>query len=199
MSERQEADELVEGALTDASVLQSTIEELSGPSRRSRQNAAQIIAAVAKRDAQLVLPFADDLIDVLNRPEAQTRWECLDALTCLVDIGSRSCDKALAGAEASLFDEDNGPVRLAAMRFLCKLGATTESRSEKIWPLINEGIQCYHGDLEFQDMLVAVIGFSEGKLSAAVKKSLAERMEFDAANSKGALKNRAQQIIGNVS
>ena len=48
-------------------------------------------------------------------------------------------------------------------------------------------------------MLVAVIGFSEGKLSAAVKKSLAERMEFDAANSKGALKSRAQQIIDNVS
>ena len=70
-------------------------------------------------------------------------------------------------------------MRLAAMRFLCKLGATTEKRSEKVWPLIDEGIQCYHGDLEFQDMLLAVIDFSQGKLDGSVKSALADRMRFD--------------------
>ena len=89
-------------------------------------------------------------------------------------------------------------MRLAAMRFLCKLGATTENRSERVWPLIDEAIQCYHGDLEFQDMLVSVIDFSAGKLAPSVKKELGARMAVDASNGKGPLKRRAQQIIDNV-
>lgn len=84
------------------------------------------------------------------------------------------------------------------MRFLCKLGATTENRSEKIWPLLDEAIQCYHGDFEYQDMLVAIISFSEGKLSPAVKEGLRARVTFDAEHGKGALKRRSQQIIDNL-
>lgn len=146
----------------------------------------------------MLVPHGSAFVDALNRPEAQTRWECLDILTALVDCDSRTCDKAVPGAEAALFDEESGPVRLAAMRFLCKLGATTENRSEKVWPLIDEAIQCWHGDLEFQDMLVAVVDFSAGKLALQVKEELRDRMKFDAENGKGALKRRAQQIVENV-
>ena len=35
-----------------------------------------------------------------------------------------------------------------------------------MWPLIDEGIQCYHGDLEFNEMLTAITDFSKGKLAA---------------------------------
>lgn len=170
-------------------------ENLEGPSRRMRQLSASAIAAIAREKPELVVERAGALVDALNRPEAQTRWECLDALTELVAVDSRACDKAILGAESALFDEESGPARLAAMRFLCRLGATTENRSEKVWPLIDEAIQCYHGDFEFQDMLVAVTGFSEGKLSSSVKEALIERMAFDASNGKGALKRRAAQIV----
>lgn len=179
--------------------LEDLVGVLSSGSRRERQQAAQIIALIAKGDAELIIPYANDLVEALNHPEAHTRWEILDALTTLVPLGSRACDKAVPGAETALFDEDSGPLRLAAMRFLCKLGATTENRSEKVWPLIDEGIQCYHGDLEFQDMLVAVVDFSSGKLSASVKEQLGARMKFDASNGKGTLKRRASQIVENVS
>lgn len=172
---------------------------LSSGTRRERQQAAQVISLIGKAKADLLSPYVGELIGALDRPEAQTRWEILDALTELVPYESRLCDKALVGAETALFDEDSGLLRLAAMRFMCKLGATTENRSEKVWPLIDEAIQCYHGDLEFQDMLLAVIDFSNGKLSETVKKELAARMKFDASNSKGALKKRAAQIIENVS
>ena len=73
----------------------------------------------------------------------------------------------MPGAETALFDEKNGPVRLAAMRFMCKLAGTTEARSERIWPFIDEGIQCYHGDLEYQDMLGAVV-YGANKKTALV-------------------------------
>ena len=56
----------------------------------------------------------------------------------------------------------------------------------------------YHGDLEFNDMLTAVIDFSKGKLADEVKASLADRMSFDAENAKGALQRRAQQVIDNL-
>lgn len=189
---------IAEQALNSQSILEENISYLSGASRRARQNAAAVLAQVSRLNPELLVPFVDEFVDALNRPEAQTRWEALDVLTALVPYDSRGCDKALSGAETALFDEDNGLLRLAAVRFLCKLGATTENRSEKIWPLLDEAIQCYHGDYEYQDMLNAIISFSEGTLSQAVKDGLKERVTFDAENSKGALQRRSQLIIDNL-
>ncbi|MDO4182337.1 MAG: hypothetical protein Q4E12_01840 [Coriobacteriia bacterium] len=183
----------------DEKSLDELAQDLSSSSRRDRQHAAAAIARISKTDPESLVPYGKDILDALNRKEARTRWECLDALTNLVDVDSKLCDKAINDAEPSLFDESNGPARLAAMRFFCRLGATTEKRSAKVWPLINEAIQCYHGDVEFQDMLVAVIDFSAGTLDAEVKAGLAERMSFDAVNGKGLLQKRAVQIVENVS
>ncbi len=198
-SETPEDKKKVEEALKKPAKLQELVDALSDGSRRGRQQAAKVLAGVAAVDPEALVPHAAALVDALERPEAQTRWECLDALAQIVPFDSRVCDKAIPGAETALFDEDSGPLRLAAVRFLCKLGATTEKRSEKVWPLLDEGIQCYHGDLEFQDMLLAVIDFSQGKLDGGVKTALADRMRFDAENGRGMLKRRATQIIENVS
>ena len=187
----------VEEAIANPAALNELIEALSGGSRRGRQQAAKVIAAVAAANSEILVPHAAALVDALERPEAQTRWECLDTLAQLVPLDGRTCEKVVPGAETALFDEDSGPLRLAAMRFLCRLGATTEKRSEKVWPLIDEGIQCWHGDLEFQDMLIAIIDFSQGKLAPEVKAALADRMRFDATNGRGMLKKRAIQIVEN--
>ena len=192
-SETPEDKQQIENAQKDPQVINGLTEALAGGSRRDRQQAARIIAGVAKNCPDLLVPHAAALVDALERPEAQTRWECLDALAQLVPLDGRACEKA----ESALFDEDSGPLRLAAMRFLCRLGATTEKRSEKVWSLIDEGIQCCHGDLEFQDMLIAVIDFSQGKLAPEVKTALADRMRFDATNGRGMLKKRAIQIVEN--
>lgn len=191
----QEIEEQAQQALEDPKALAALMEGLQTSSRRERQNAATALAAVAKAKPELLADHANDFVDALNRPEAQTRWESLDVLSCLVELESRTCDKAIPGAETALFDEDNGFVRLAALRFLAKLGATTENRSEKVWPLLDEAIQCYHGDYEFPDMLNAINEFAGGKLSENVRAELIDRMTFDATNGKGSLKRRAQQII----
>ncbi|MDR0514569.1 MAG: hypothetical protein LBG81_05340 [Coriobacteriaceae bacterium] len=199
-SEKQDdVRECAERALNDEGLLLELIDNLSGASRRLRQTSATALALVAKEKPDLLAGHVGAFVDALNRPEAQTRWECLDILTTMVDKDSRTCDKAAIGAETALFDEESGPLRLAAMRFLCKLGATTENRSERLWPYIDEGIQCCHGDLEFPEMLTAVFDFAGGKLSKPVRKALAARMGFDAENSKGSLKRRAQQIIERAS
>ena len=187
----------IDEAVVSPEVLDALIAALSDGSRRGRQQAAKIIAGVARENPVSLEPHVGALVDALERPEAQTRWECLDALAHLVPLDARGCEKAIPGAETALFDEDSGPLRLAAMRFLCRLGATTANRSERVWSLIDEGIQCWHGDLEFQDMLIAVIDFSQGKLAPEVKTALAERMRFDAANGRGMLKKRATQIVEN--
>ena len=171
---------------------------LESGSRRERQHAASAICAIAKQNPETLVEHIDAFIDALNRPEAQTRWELLEALTILVDYDSKACAKAVPEAEGSLFDEESGPVRLGAMRYLCKLGGTTANRSDKVWPLIDEAIQCYHGDLEFNDMLIALIDLSNGKLSDDVKKAFLDRMSFDAQNSKGTLGKRARTIVDNL-
>lgn len=199
MSEKSDnIKELAAEAVANPEKIAEYVENLSGSSRRSRQDSASVLAQVSKTAPELLSSHTDALVDALNRPEAQTRWESLDALYAIVPLESRSCDKAIAGAETALFDEDNGMVRLAALRFLCRLGSTTENRSEKIWPLLDEAIQCYHGDYEYQDMLNALIQFSQGKLSAEVKQGLSERVAFDASNGKGALQRRSQQIVENL-
>ena len=193
MSEKtDEMRELAAECAADGKVLAETVEQLEGSSRRNRQRAASVLCALAKTNPSLLAPYIPDLVDALSRPEIQTRWECLEALARLVSEDSRACDKAIEGAEMALFDEGNDLLHLAAMRFLCALGATTEKRCEKVWPLIDEGMQCYHGDPAFQDMMVAIIDFSKGKISNEAKAGLKERVAFDASNGKGVLKVRAK-------
>lgn len=183
-------------AIADADILAALVESLSGSERRIRQFSAAALGVVAESDAELLKPYSKELADALHRPEAQTRWEILAVLTRLVEVDARSIDRALDGAEASLHDEDSGVVRLAAFRLLCAYGATTEHRAERIWPLIDEAIQCYHGDAEFPSMLASVIHLvSSGKAPAEVRKAAADRMRFDAQGAKGLLKRRAGEIV----
>ncbi|MDR3053570.1 MAG: hypothetical protein LBU48_06895 [Coriobacteriales bacterium] len=182
-------------ALQDTVILEALIENLSTDVRRIRQFSAAAIGVVSESNPGTLVPYIPQVADALHRPEAQTRWECLDVLTRVVALDPDATDEALSGAESSLYDEESGPARLAAVRFLCTYGALDAARATRIWPLLDEAIQCYHGDPEFSDMLVSVIAFSGGKIGKDVKKSLASRMDFDAKNAKGALKRRAAQIV----
>ena len=173
-------------------------ENLSGSSRRARQDASATLADVAKETPEVLVEFIPDFIDALNRPESQTRWECLDILTCLVPHDDAACAGALSGAELALFDEENTMVRLWAMIFLCEWGKVSQKNSVQAWPLIEEAVKCYHGDMEFQDMLTAVLGFSQGDLAPEVKKGLAAAFAFDAENARGVLQRKALRIIENV-
>ena len=172
---------------------------LESSTRRFRQNAAKTMLRIAQEDPDALKPYLPQVVDALNRPEAQTRWECLDILTLLVPVDSRTCEKALDGAETALFDEENGALRLSAMRFLCKFGATTELRSKRVWPLIDEGVQCCHGDYEYPRMLQAIVDFSAGKLDAQVKEEAYRRFAFDAKSDRGMVGKRSSQILGNLS
>ena len=187
--------QLAAEALSNGDALIELVESLEGASRRSRQASASALAVVARENAELLIPHIGGLMDGLNRREAQTRWECIDALTLLVPFASEACAAALDDVESALFDETNGPVRLSSVRFLCKFGATGPDASERVWPLLDEAIQCYHGDLEFSEMLGAVSEFAIGPISAEVRQALVDRMSFDATNGKGLAKKKAIQII----
>mgnify|MGYP002766132055 FL=1 len=185
--------------ISDRETLDKIVDSLATGTRRSRQQAAQVLGAISLTDVSAVSPYSQNLVDALNRPEAQTRWECLDILTRICDVDASLCDGAIDGAENALFDEESGTLHLSAMRFLCKFGSLAEQNSERVWPLVDEGIQCWHGDLEFQDMLNALIEFSTGKLSSSVKSEFADRMRFDSTNGRGALKRKATTIVENLS
>jgi hypothetical protein len=187
--------ELAEKAIADPNVLEGVVHALSGEDRGARQAAASIVREVALRQPQLLKGYADELADALHRPESQTRWEVLGVFERLVSVDARLVDKALDGAETGLHDEESGVVRLAAFRLLCSYGATTARRSERIWPLIDEALRCYHGDPEFLAMLSSVQRLCSGHASDKVKLAAAERMDFDAQNAKGLLGRRAKQIV----
>ena len=190
----QEAEKLAQ-IERDTNALAALIEDLSSSSRRTRQLSARVVALLAQREPQLLDPYIADLIDALYRPEAQTRWEVLDALSELVPEHAKEVGAAFEGAETALFDELSATLRLSAFRLLCAWGSTERGRSKKAWPIIDEAIQCYHGDLEYRDMLGFLHEFAQGKIAGEVAEELAGRLQFDAENGKGSyLKARSREI-----
>lgn len=174
--------------------LDALFEQLASPRRRQRQEAAHLIAEIAKTSADQLTDHIDVMIDALWRPEAQTRWETFDALSDVAKVDPDAVDGAFDGAEASLFDEESAAVRLAAFKFLACAGSTSPARSDKAWPLLDEAVQCYHGDPEYHDMLVALIGFAKGSISDAARDAMLARVAFDAKNGTGYVKSLSQEI-----
>ena len=172
---KAQREQLARIALDNSDLLDELFARLESSSRRERQNAAATLSAVASFDPQAVFSRIDAFVNALDRPEAQTRWESLEVLIHFLSLDPDSCDKAL-----------------------CKYGELSQEHSLQVWPLLDEAIQCYHGDLEFQDMLIAVISFSESDLADSVRDELKDRMEFDAKHGRGVLKKRAQLIIENL-
>lgn len=190
--EELEAVERIEG---DRDALAATFDDLKSRSRRRRQLAARAIALLSGREPELLAEYIPDMVDALEQPEAQTRWEVLDALTELVPDHAREVGAAYEGAEDALFDEVSATLRLSAFRFLATWGATERGRSKKVWPVIDEAIQCYHGDMEYRDMLGCLYEFANGKIEGGIAAELAGRIHFDAENGKGAyLKARSSEI-----
>ena len=179
----------------DRAALDVLMGQLSGAGRRGRQEAAHTIEAIAKASPDALVPYAPKLIDALGRPEAQTRWEDLSALSEIAKVDASSVVYAFDGAEASLFDETSAAVRLQAFRFIAQYGATSEQRSEESWPLLDEAIQCYHGDPEYRDMLVCLQEFVQGSISDKVRAAVGARVGFDAQNGRGYTKTFSKQIL----
>ncbi len=179
----------------DEAALKALIAALGGRDRKARQSSAHMVAEVAKAAPAAVVPYADDIVAAVERPEAQTRWEALDALTSMVSADPEAAARGFEGAENCLYDEESGLVRLTAFRYFATLGSSSPAWSVKAWPLIDEAIQCYHGDPEFDDMLDALHSFAQSDLDDGVRKALVDRMSFDARSGKGAIAVRARQII----
>ncbi len=171
------------------------VEELGSSSRRHRQDVSRRIAEVAKADPELLAPHVGALVEALYKPEAQTRWQVLDALTTLAPTHAAEVAEGFDGAEASLFDDGSAMVRLAAFLFLCALGATSPELSDQAWPLLDEAIQCYHGDAEYHDMLVGLLGLARGDASDATKKALVGRVSFDSKNGSGYIRQLSADIL----
>ena len=184
-----------EGPVYTPELVAELIEHLSGASRRRRQEVGFEIAAIAHTAPELLEEYIDALIDALYRPEAQTRWEVLDALTQLASLYGEKTYGAFEGAEMSLFDEDSATVRLTAFLFLCRYGASAPERSDEAWPILDEAIQCFHGDAEFHDMLGGLRELAQGELSPACAKALADRVGFDAENGTSFIKTYSAEII----
>ena len=171
------------------------VETLEGSARRARQDAAHELALVAAVSPEALVGHVDALVDALYRPEAQTRWEILTALTHLALLDEATVAKAVDAAETSLFDEGSSTVRLAAFRLLSRLGAVAPVHSDQAWPLLDEAVQCFHGDPEYRDMLVALLEFASGDLSDETRASVVRRMSFDAESGHGYVRSFSRQIV----
>lgn len=163
--------------------LAKAVGDLSSPSRRKRQEAAHAIAENTVAKPQSILDFIDDIFDALERPEAQTRWELLHSLTHVVKGNVKALSEAIDFVEPSLFDEGSSTVRLAAFRFISTIGSQTKALSKKVWPMLDESLQVYHGDSQYREMLVSLEEFVSAPIDPEVKKAAVARINFDAQNS----------------
>lgn len=147
---------------------------MSGASRLKRKNAAKELSTRVKNQPEDYLDHIEEFVDALERPEAQTRWECLNALTHLVALKPDLCAKALEAAEEALFDDKASLLRLAAIRFICHYGALSIPRSKEAWPLVKEALSQFHGDIDFDQFLAFIVFFAKGKIALVIKKELTD-------------------------
>jgi hypothetical protein len=168
--------------------------KLTSNNRRERQDASHQLAALALESVDVVAEIASELIDALALPEAQTRWECLDALSIVALEYPDVVLDGFEGAEDALFDEGSAAVRLSAFRFLSRYGMLDPERSRAAWALMSEAVQCYHGDPEYREMLTCLLDFVQGDIDDSVRESLVDRMGFDAKNGRGAIRRYSLAI-----
>lgn len=191
----EDRSQIASQAIEDTEILEALVENLSSDQRRMRQFSAAAIKEISSQSPDILLKHVQAIADGLHRPEAQTRWECLEALSYVAPLDPPGLEEVIEGAETSLFDEESGMAHLAALKFLCAYGAQNAKRANQVWPLIEESIQVYHGDPEFEDMLVSVESFAAGTIGKVVKEKVSARMEFDANNYGGVVSRRATQIV----
>ena len=172
--------------------------QLASPNRSRRQEASHELVAMAHVDAAAMMPIVDDLLQALELPEAQTRWECLDVLSEVVLIDPACAPAAFDGAEEALFDEGATATHLSAFRFLARYGSLDVEASRRSWPLMREAIQCYHGGPEYREMLVCLRDFARGSIASEVGEDLAKRMGFDAKNGSGFYRAYSAEICSTL-
>lgn len=182
-------------ALTDKRLLKALVDSLGGPDRAKRSLAAGALHEVACSAPKSLAPFGESLVDALSRPEVHTRWEVLGVLEEMVGADTRLVERAIPAAVECLHDTESAVVRVAAFRMLAVIGATTERRAERIWPLLSDAARIYHGDPEYGAMLAGVVRLLEGAASDAVKKEAAALFEPDAADPDRSVARRARQIL----
>lgn len=176
--------------------LDELVQALSGPSRKERQNSAHEICLLAQTEPEALLPHLAALTDAVSRPEAQTRWEILDAFCALISLDCSHADGAVEAALDALYDEESGMLRATAFRFFTARAASGKKQAAQAWPLLDEALQCFHGDPEYLGMLDALIAFLEaGPVDRATAEAIVARMDFDAQNSKGRLGLRSRRIV----
>lgn len=182
-----------------ASELVRYVGQLGDASRRTRQEAAHAIAELSRTDPNALVDQANVVVpaltEALGRSEAQTRWESLDALAELAPSCADLVAQAFEGAETALFDEGSGRVRVAAFRLLARLGASSAKLSDQVWPLLDEAVQCFHGDPGYRGMLSALLELVRGKASKKTKEALCERIRFDAESGRGYVKDASAEVL----
>ena len=195
-SPEEEWAEEAQAAARNKKVLAKLVARLGDQTRSERASAAHLVHEVACLDAARLAPHVDQLIEALAMPEPQTRWEVLGALEEIARTSAKLLDKgAVEPTTHSLHDEDSSVVRLAAFRVLAVYGSTSIRRAEKIWPLLDEALRCYHGDSEYPGMLTALAIFVEGRAPAHLKKEAAELVEPDASHPKAAIARGARRVF----
>lgn len=181
----------------DPSVLNmdKLVSDISSNSRLSRQKAASTFSKLARVEPERVLAHLDLLFAALDCKEARTKAAVLETLAVLSAHDSSLVEKVYDYAEEALFDDDDGSLRLMGMFFLCKAGAVNQQASLRAWPLIDEALQCFHGEPEFCDMLTFVSEYAATLEDSSIKEGLKSRLSFDAESSSGILRKRAQSIL----
>lgn len=171
------------------------LHDLASPRRRTRQDAAHELALVAQEKASELLDHIKELERALTVKEAQTRWEILRCLAHLAEVDAAKTKGAYRHAEVCLFDDESSVVRMSACHFLCVYGAQAEKNSDKVAGILDEFMQCYHGDPEYRDILLDVLTLASGKISKKTARILNDRVSFDAENGRGYIRKFSADII----
>jgi hypothetical protein len=184
-----------QAALKTKKAMGELVTRLFSDSKPERAQAAKTVHEASVASPAALEPHVDAMVEALEHPEPQTRWELLGALEEVARSSPKLLDKAVVPATACLHDAGSSVVRVAAFRMLAQYGGSSKKRAEQVWPLLDEALRCYHGDSEYPGMLAGLVLLVDGRAPDEVKKEAAALVEPDASHPRAAISRRARQVF----
>ncbi|MEH7343331.1 HEAT repeat domain-containing protein [Bacillus sp. JJ1532] len=153
---------------------------------------AEVFTKVAEKQPELILAFANDLLNLLSHKTTRVRWEAMHAIALITAYIPSEISKALPQLTELIKSDKSTIVRDYAIESLCNYATVGESEAQTAFPLLKESLLVWEGKHRARVLKGFLhVCHSTDKYTLEIR-GIAEEYEDDP---KGVVKKAARSLI----
>jgi hypothetical protein len=106
---------------------------------------AEIFTKVAEQNPAIVVPFAEQLQDLLNHKTTRVRWEAMHAIALMATHIPKLISTLLPQLKEIIHSDKSTIVRDYAIDTVCNYAIVGETEAEVVFPLLKEALYLWEG------------------------------------------------------